>query len=186
MRAGLTADRVTQAAAELADEVGLPAVTVSGLARRLGVRDASLYSHVASLQDLRTRVAVLAAAEMADAIGTAVAGRAGKEALVAFAGAYRQYAVSKPGRYAASQLPIDPDRAAASSGHRRSIELSYGVLRAYRLDEPDLTDAVRLVRSTLHGFASLEAAGGFGHARAVGASWRRILDALHLTLEQWR
>src|SRR5690242_16473695 len=103
MRAGLTTERVTVAAAEMADEVGLPGLTVTGLAKRLGVRDASLYSHVASLQDVRTRVAILAAAEMADAIGTAVAGRSGKEALLAFGGAYRRYAVKNPGRYAASQ-----------------------------------------------------------------------------------
>src|SRR6185437_2628749 len=129
MRAGLTAERVTVAAADFADEAGLPAVTVSGLARRLGVRDASLYSHVPSLVELRVRIAVLAAREMTDGIGTAVAGRAGHDALVAFAGAYRDFAIGHPGRYEATQLPLAPDRAAASPGHVRAIELSYGVLR---------------------------------------------------------
>jgi AcrR family transcriptional regulator len=185
MRAGLTADRVTVAAADFADEAGLPAVTVSGLARRLGVKDASLYSHVASLVELRIRIALLGAAEMADGLGAAVAGRAGYDALVAFAGAYREFAVGHPGRYAATQLPLEPARGAASPGHLRSIELSYGVLRAYHLDEPDLTDAVRLVRSTFHGFTSLEASGGFGHPRNLDLSWRRIVDNLHVTLEHW-
>ncbi len=45
-RAGLTPERLTRAAAELADEVGFGNVTVSALARRFGVKDASLYSHV--------------------------------------------------------------------------------------------------------------------------------------------
>jgi AcrR family transcriptional regulator len=185
MRAGLTADRVTVAAADFADEAGLPAVTVSGLARRLGVKDASLYSHVPSLVELRIRIALLGALEMANSLGTAVAGRAGYDALVAFAGAYRQFAVGHPGRYAATQLPLEPERGAASPGHLRSIELSYGVLRAYRLDEPALTDAVRLVRSTFHGFTSLEASGGFGHPRNLDLSWGRIVDNLHVTLEHW-
>jgi AcrR family transcriptional regulator len=185
MRAGLTADRVTVAAADFADEAGLPAVTVSGLARRLGVRDASLYSHVPSLVELRVRIAVLAAREMTDGIGTAVAGRAGHDALDAFAGAYRDFANGHPGRYEATQLPLAPDRAAASPGHVRAIELSYGVRRAYHLVEPDLTDAVRLLRSTFHGFTSLEASGGFGHPRNLDVSWVRIVDALHVTLEHW-
>lgn len=105
-RAGLTADRVTRAAADLADEVGFDKVTVSALARNFGVKDASLYSHVRNLQDLRIRVAVLAAGEIADLIGAAVAGRSGRDALAAFADAYRAFALRHPGRYAATQIQL--------------------------------------------------------------------------------
>ncbi len=72
-RAGLTADRVVSAAADLADEVGFENVSLSALARRFGVKDASLYSHVRNLQDLRTRVAFLAGGELIDRIAVAVA-----------------------------------------------------------------------------------------------------------------
>ncbi|MER6389993.1 WHG domain-containing protein [Streptomyces sp. NPDC001523] len=184
-RAGLTAERVTRAAADLADEVGFDKVTVSALARNFGVKDASLYSHVRNLQDLRIRVAVLAAGEIADLIGAAVAGRSGRDALAAFADSYRDFALRHPGRYAATQIQLPPERGAASAGHLRFIDLTYGVLRAYGLAEPDLTDAVRLLRSTFHGYSGLEATGGFGHPRDVGASWERIIDVLHVALENW-
>ncbi|GGS90420.1 TetR/AcrR family transcriptional regulator [Nonomuraea spiralis] len=187
IRAGLTADRVTLAAAELADEVGLDHVTMSAVARRLGVKDASLYVHVRNLEDLRGRVALLGADEKTIRIAEAIAGRAGKDALVAYADAWRAYAHEHPGRYTATQIPmrIDPDLAAQAAGPRRAIELTYSMLRAYRLEEPDLTDAVRLMRSMLHGFVSLEAAGGFAHARPAEDSWRRCLDAVHNALEHW-
>src|SRR3954449_10047298 len=97
-RAGLTADRLTEAAADLADEIGFEKITLAALAKRFGVKDASLYSHVRSLQDLRTRLALLAGGELIDRIAVAVAGRAGKDALAAFAGAYRAYALERPGR----------------------------------------------------------------------------------------
>ncbi|MFD8002696.1 TetR/AcrR family transcriptional regulator [Streptomyces mirabilis] len=184
-RAGLTADRVVEAAADLADEVGFENVTLSALARRFGVKDASLYSHVKNLQDLRTRVALLAAGEMIDGIATAVAGRAGKDALVAFAGAYRAYALAHPGRYAATHTTVDPAVGAASDAFRRTAEITYGMLHAYGLSEPDLTDAVRLLRSTFHGFCALEAIGGFHAARDVQTSWERALDGLHTALEHW-
>ncbi|TMR18712.1 TetR family transcriptional regulator [Nonomuraea turkmeniaca] len=184
-RAGLTAERVTRAAAELADEVGFDNVTVSALARRFGVKDASLYSHVKNLQDLRTRVAIQAAGEMVDLIAEAVAGRAGKDALAAFAGAYRAYALRHPGRYAATQSKLDPAAVADTTVYRRTGELTYGMLRGYGLEEPDLTDAVRLLRSTFHGYASLEATGGFAHARDLNTSWDRAIDALHVLLENW-
>ncbi|MFD7914508.1 TetR/AcrR family transcriptional regulator [Streptomyces sp. NPDC059752] len=186
-RAGLTAERVTVAGAELADEVGLDRVTMSQVARRLGVKDASLYAHVRNLEDLRGRIALLAADEKTLRIARATAGRAGKDALVAFADAWREYAHEHPGRYTATQTPIriDPELAARAPGPRRAVELTYGVLRGYDLTEPDLTDAVRLLRSTFHGFVALEAAGGFAHERSPQLSWIRALDALHTLLEHW-
>lgn len=59
------------------------------------------------------------------------------------------------------------------------------MMRAYRLGEPELTDAVRLLRSTLHGFSDLEADGAFRAARDMDASWERSVEALHAVLESW-
>lgn len=184
-RAGLTPDRLTEAAADLADEIGFGNVTLAALAKRFGVKDASLYSHVRNLQDLRTRVAVLAGAEMIDRIAPAVAGRAGKDALAAFAGAYRAYALAHPGRYAATQIRIDQSLILGTPAFRRTAEITYGMLRAYGLSEPDLTDAVRLLRATFHGYCALESTGGFGAPRDVQKSWDKAVDALHIALENW-
>lgn len=184
-RAGLTVDRLVAAAADLADEAGFENVSLSALARRFGVKDASLYSHVRGLSDLRTRLALHAGGELIDRIAAAVAGRAGKDALAAFAGAYRAYALEHPGRYAATQIRIDQALIADSSAMRRTAEITYGMLRAYGLDEPDLTDAVRLLRSTFHGYCVLESAGGFGADRDVQTSWDRAVEALHIALEHW-
>lgn len=184
-RARVTAERLTQAAANLADEVGFENVTVSALARGFGVKDASLYSHIRNAQDLRARVAVLALAELADRVAAALAGRAGKDALVAFASAYRDYAKDHPGRYAAMQVELDQETAATSAAARHA-EMTRAILRGYELSEPDQTDAVRLLHSTFHGYVSLEMAGGFRHhPREVDASWFRALDALDAVLTNW-
>ncbi|MFJ5232358.1 TetR/AcrR family transcriptional regulator [Kitasatospora sp. NPDC088391] len=183
--AGLTVDRITRSAADLADEVGIEKVTASALARRLGVKDASLYSHVKSLREIRIRVALLASDELNRSLATAIAGRSGAEALTAFADAYRDYALTCPGRYAATQLPLEPAEFTDTEVFARSVELTCAVLRHYRLDEPDLTDAARLLRATLHGFATIEAAGGFQHPRPAADSWQRITAGLHRLLESW-
>ncbi|WP_260860157.1 TetR/AcrR family transcriptional regulator [Streptomyces cupreus] len=184
-RVGLTADRITSAAADLADEVGFEKVSLSALARHFGVKDASLYSHIRNLQDLRTRIALLAGGEMIDRIAMAVAGRAGKDALKAFADAYREYALDHPGRYAATQISVDQVLVTDTPALRRTAEITYGMLRAYGLEEPDLTDAVRLLRSTFHGYCALESAGAFGAPRDVRRSWDRAVEALHVALEHW-
>ncbi|MGI5163788.1 WHG domain-containing protein [Spirillospora sp. CA-253888] len=186
-RAGLTPDRLARAAAELADEVGFDNVTVSALARRFGVKDASLYSHVRNAHDLRTRVAVLALAELADRVAAAIAGRAGKDALIAFANAYRDYAKEHPGRYTASRLKLDRETAVASAAGRHA-EMTRAILRGYRIPESEQTDAVRMLGSLFHGFVSLEAADAFAHSRGmreVDDSWARTLDALDAALRNW-
>jgi AcrR family transcriptional regulator len=184
-RAGLTAERLTQAAAKLADEVGFDKVTVSALARSFGVKDASLYSHIKNAHELRQNVAALALDELADRTAAAIAGRAGKDALTAFANAYRDYAKAHPGRYAAMQIVLDPETAAGPAARRNSAQ-NRAMLRAYHLAEPDETDAVRLLSSTIHGYVSLEERGGFSHhVRGSNASWTKTLDVLDVALRQW-
>ncbi|MGV9359197.1 TetR/AcrR family transcriptional regulator [Amycolatopsis sp. NPDC003731] len=185
VRAGLTTARVVHAAAELADEAGFDRVTPSELARRLGVQVASLYSHVKNAHDLRTKVALLALDELADRAAAALAGRAGRDALIAFADVYRDYAREHPGRYAAAQVRLDPATAAASAGPRHA-EMMRAILRGYALTGPDETHAVRLLGSVFHGFVSLEAQGGFDHSSpAAPESWVRILAALDALLQDW-
>ncbi|WP_406282047.1 TetR/AcrR family transcriptional regulator [Streptomyces sp. NBC_00209] len=185
VRAGLTAERLTRAGAELADEVGFDQVTVSALARQFDVKVASLYSHLKNSHDLRTRIALLALEEMADRGAAALVGRAGKDALSALGDMYRDYAREHPGRYAAAQMTLDPEAAAASAGLRHS-RMTRAILRGYDLTEPDQTHAVRLLGSVFHGFVSLEAQGGFSHSAPDSQeSWSRTLDALDALLCNW-
>ncbi|MFI5833997.1 TetR/AcrR family transcriptional regulator [Micromonospora sp. NPDC051300] len=184
-RAGLNRERLIQAGAELADEAGFDQVTVSALARRFGVTVASLYSHVRNSQDLRTGIALLALGELADRAADALAGRAGKEALTAFANVYRDYAHRHPGRWAAAQSRLDPQTAAGSAGFRHSTMMR-AILRGYHLPEPDETHAVRLLGSVFQGFVGLELGGGFDHSPpAPPESWERVLDAVDALLRNW-
>ena len=185
VRAGLTTERLVRAGAELADEAGFEQVTVSELARRFDVKVASLYSHLKNSQDLKTRIALLALEELADRAAEALAGRAGKDALRAFADAYRDYAREHHGRYQAARFRLDPETAAASAGGRHA-QMTRAILRGYDLAEPDQTHAVRLLGSVFHGYVDLEAAGGFSHsAPDCQESWTRILDALDALLRAW-
>ena len=181
-RAGVTGERITRTAVELTDEIGFDKVTASAVARRLGVKDPSLYAHIENARELKVRVTLLALEEMADKAAAALAGRAGKDALVAFANAYRDYAKQYPGRYAASQFELDPETAAGSAGPRHA-EMTRAILRGYDLPEPDQTDAVRFLGSTFHGYVSLEMAGGFRHTpREADASWAWALETLDFAL----
>lgn len=183
-RAGLTVEAVTDAAVTLADEVGFDQVSVSALARRLGVQPASLYAHVRGTDDVRTRIGVRALEELGDRLALGLAGRSGLAALEAVVDAVRDYARDHPGRWAATQVRLDVDRAGAA-GFRVSA-LMRGALHGYGLDPDEEPHAVRLLGSTVDGFVRLQANGGFDHSTPdAELSWRRMTDALDTALRHW-
>ncbi|MFC4222435.1 TetR/AcrR family transcriptional regulator [Lysinibacter cavernae] len=184
-RAGLTAERLAQAGAELADSIGFERVTVAELARRFGVKPASLYSHVHGTVDLKTRIALIALEELADRVADAVAGRSRKAALAGLGNAYRLYAQQHPGRFTAAHERLTPEAAASSAGPRHA-NMMRSILRGYSLSDADKTHAVRMIGSTFQGFVTLESHGGFDHSSpSSNESWERIIEALHSLLSSW-
>jgi AcrR family transcriptional regulator len=177
-RAGLDTEAVVGAAAQLADAEGLEAVTLARLAGTLGIRSPSLYAHVDGLADLRRRLAVRGARELAAELQKAVAGRSRGDALSALADAYRAYARAHPGTYAALQTARaygDPEGALAATG---AVEVVLAVLRGYGLEGDGAIHAARIVRSALHGFVTLETGAGFGLPLALDDSYARLVDVL--------
>lgn len=186
-RAGLSRAVVVRAAAELADEQGLRQVSFSDLARRLGVKAPSLYSHVAGIDELRAEVTVLALDELADRTDRALAGLSGRTALAALGDAHRAYAREHPGRAEATgvlDLPVTEGLARAAGRHREQV---LAVLRGYDVPDDEQVHAVRVVAGLLRGFAQLEAGGAFAQRAESGDdSWSRGVYVLDLALRSWR
>lgn len=176
-RAGLAPASVTAAAADLADEVGIAQLSMGLLAQRLGVKAPSLYKHVDGLADLTRRIAELAATELADTIGSATQGRAGRDALAAGTAAMRRFVIEHPGRYAAGNdaraAGADDPLVAAT---RRLLDAWSAMLQGYRLDTGQYIHALRMLRSTLHGFVTFEVGGSFQIATEVDDSFTWIVD----------
>jgi AcrR family transcriptional regulator len=158
----LNSHDVVMRAAELADEVGFQELTMALLARRLGVRAPSLYKHVADLADVRHRIATQAMNEMSEALREALRGRSGLDALTALLATVQAYVTTHPGRYTAtagaSFTGSDDPLLQASAGALRAFSTA---LRGYGIADPEMVHAIRAIRCISHGFASLQAAGGF-------------------------
>lgn len=176
-RAGLDPAAVVAGAAALADEVGLANVTMGRLAERLGVRAPSLYKHVDGQADLNRRIATLALTELGDELRDALQGRAGRDALDAAARTLRAFALQRPGRYAATTRmdPSGPDDPLVAAGERVLDSLA-AVLAGYEIDPAETLHAMRGLRSLLHGFALIEAAGGFQMDADVDESFAWLVD----------
>jgi AcrR family transcriptional regulator len=154
-RAGLSPASITEAAAALADADWRQEVTISGLARHLGVRPPSLYNHLGGQDELRSRLAEYGLHELTRCLERACVGRAGGAALTALGQAYRDFALTRPGLYWATLRP----RTVEST--RPLLELLYQLLSPCERSQPEKVHFLRAFRSALHGFVSLELLGGF-------------------------
>ena len=184
-RAGLDPQVVVRAAADLADEIGYDALTLTAVASRLNVAVPSLYKHVRSLNDLRRGIALMAVEELGIAMGAAVeeaqarrgasngAGDAGEATsdIEALAVAYRRYALDHPGRYAATVRAAPADDRELRAASDATVRIALDVLEARGLRGDDLVHGARAMRAALHGFADLEGAGGFGLPQEVDRSF---------------
>lgn len=184
-RAGLSRDRVTHEAAVMADEVGLDKVTLAGLAERLGVRQPSLYKHIDSLAGLHRSVAVQSKRELGEVLARATVGRSGAAAIHAMSHAYRNWALEHPGRYVASNAMSEPDDIENESVSLEVIQIVADVLASYELTGDDAIDAIRAFRSTLHGFVSYEASGGFALTANIDRSFERLINGFIIALSHW-
>jgi AcrR family transcriptional regulator len=184
-RAGLTETRVVEEAERLADEVGISNLTLAALAARLGVRQPSLYKHVAGVDGLQRSISIRAKSELADVLRNAAVGRARDDAMVSMARAYRAWATQHPGRYATAQRA--PARGDADDERASStvVGVAADVLNGYDLHADDAVDAIRALRAALHGFVTLEAAGGFGLPADIERSFDRLVAGLVTAFSRW-
>jgi AcrR family transcriptional regulator len=192
-KAGLSREAVVQAAASLANEQGIQALTLGRLAERLGIRTPSLYNHVDGLPGLLRELALLNAGSMADRIGRAAIGKSGATALLAIARAYRAYIKESPGVYLASlrvsgnQVAPDPR---LSQAEGQMVEMVMAALASFGLQGAHGLHAVRALRSLVHGFTTLEIAGGFGLPLDLDESFERMMIMMVNSLQEvdgpWR
>lgn len=174
VRPRLTTAKVVDAALELVDEQGVEGLTLAAVAARTGVATPSLYKHVASLGELRGHIGVRMLEEMTGRFTETVLGRAGDEAVKALMHAYRAYVQEHPKRYAA--MPMDPlhDELQREAGVKL-MEVMLATLRSYGLEGSAAVHATRRLRVIAHGFASIEAGGGFGLPEGLDDTYDQLV-----------
>ena len=178
---------ILERAARLADRDGLDTLTLTALAGELGIRPPSLYNHVASLEELRQALAVRALGELNAAIGRAALGKAKAEAVMALGEAYRAYAHARPGLYAAIAAVGSLTTPELHTARTALLDTAGAVLRPFGLvGKEEGLHAMRALYSLLHGFVSLEAAGGFALPVDPATSFRWLLTHFSAGLESSR
>jgi AcrR family transcriptional regulator len=175
-RAGLDRAAVVEAAAKLVDEEGIEQLSLGHLAEQLGIRTPSLYNHVAGLPGLRHELAIYSARDLLAHLTRATIGKSRGDAILALADAYRAYARQYPGRYQFTLQAPPADDTQMSALSEELVNVMWAILRPYHLSDEITVHAIRSMRSIVHGFVSLEVAGGFAMPIQLDDSFHWLIN----------
>jgi AcrR family transcriptional regulator len=182
---GLDHSAVIGAAAGIADEDGLDALTLARLAGRLGIRSQSLYAHVDGLDGLQRDLALHAVHLLGEELRSAAIGRSGRDALLAMAYAYRSFATRHPGLYTAAIRPPGDDEELRVA-NQRAAEAMTRVLESFGLGPEDTIHMYRAIWSAIHGFVALEQSGVMTLSADPEESFRRMVGVFADALDPQR
>lgn len=180
-RTKLSTTAVVDAALGIIDDRGVDALTLSAVAEKTGVAAPSLYKHIGSLAELKALVGVRVMEELTARLTAATVGRSRDDAITALMHTFRAYVTQYPGRYAA--VPPDPlhNPALAAAG-AQLLNVFLAVLRGYGLDGSTAIHHIRCLRAIAHGFASIEAAGGFGLPEDLDDTYEQLIGMFTASL----
>lgn len=185
-RAGLTPQAVVDLAVAIVDDEGPDALTLAKVAQRAGVATPSLYKHVDGLPALRRAVETRATEDLARVLNAAALGVSGDAAVRSLLTAYRDHVRTHPHRAAMLAGAPAPDDPAAQAAAASSVASMDAVVREYGASAADRIHLIRTLRAAVHGFAVLEAQGGFGLPQDIDTSFATLLDVLVAGLAPYR
>jgi hypothetical protein len=142
---------------------------------------------VDGLAGLQQDLAVLNARLLADCFSEAAIGKSGSELFMDVSQAFREYVKEYPGLYMSTlrssgrQQVQDPNLV---HEEERTMKVGLAVMASLGLQGEDAIHGLRAFRSMVHGFATLEVAGGFGLPQDCDESFRKLVLALVAGLQK--
>lgn len=164
MKNELKRETIIETATKVADEKGFDNVTMKELADELGIKSPSLYKYFSGGLDELNKELMLYGWQLLDSeITKAVIGKAKDDAVITLCYSYRRFVSEHRGLYEAMQwynMYLSDEHLQASEG---AVDVMFRALSFYSLTEEQKVHSVRVIRSFLQGFSTIECHGGYGN-----------------------
>lgn len=177
-RQHLDENLVIETAGIVADAEGLDALTLTRVAKELGISQPALYRYVEGYDDLIRSLSLRGRQLLAERLQAAAVGVSEDDAVRAMGDAWRQVVADRPGLYAAtdrSPCAGDPELEAAVENIVETLAMA---LVGYELAPEEQVHAARALRSAFHGFAHLEAGDGHPQPLDLDDTFEHIINLL--------
>ncbi|MCM2677231.1 TetR/AcrR family transcriptional regulator [Alkalicoccobacillus plakortidis] len=161
-RRGLTISEIVYSATEIVDQEGLQQLSIGAVAKKLNIKPPSLYNHVRGLDELHDLLAIHVCQTLYEKLRDATVDFKQDDAVRGFSYAYVEFAKTHSGLYEAISRSASEENDALREVQGQVVQVVLDVFDDYGLQEERAIHLVRMLRSMLHGFVTLDAANGFG------------------------
>lgn len=183
-RVGLTREKVIEKAAELANERGIEAVTITTLSQHLGIKKPSLYNHIKGPEDIYQGIMIYGWRHISECAAY-VQNENPCAALREYAEIVYRYALGNPGVFEAMLW----------YNRYQSEELKLATTELYRfffaqtdklhMDRETANHILRTYRAMIEGFLLLVIHDAFGNPVSIEESYELTLDVFMKGIEQY-
>lgn len=174
----ISKELILNTAIGIADKKGLKNLTLKDIANELGIKTPSLYNHVKGLDDVYNLLANLGLNMLKKEITNATIAISGKDTLYSIARAYRNFALHHPSLYESTQWVSIWSDSESKRIADDIIDVLFKVLAPYKFSHDKNVSVIRMVRSYLHGFSTLEINQSFGLEVDVNSSFEMGLKII--------
>lgn len=171
-------------AGDLADSEGLDAVTLTRIAKELGISQPALYRHVDGYDALVRALSLEGRILLNERLREAAVGVSGEDAVRSMGHAWRAVVRERPGLMAATDRYPCADDPELEDAVEAIVETLGLALASYDLSPDDQVHAARALRSAFHGFAHLEAGDGHPRPHDLDDTFEHIVDILNRGIER--
>lgn len=160
---GLNREIVVACAKEMIENDGVLQFSMRKLSERLGVKTASLYTHIESMEVLFTEIGLAALNDHKECLLNAIGDKHGDAAIDAVAESYRQFATEHVELYRLIMQMPSGNNEVLKEAAAVTAEPFMKVLDDYNISDNRKMHWQRVLRGVMHGFISEEQSGYFSH-----------------------
>ena len=160
-RKGLNREFIINQAVFMIEETGFENFSMHSLAKRMGVKTASLYNHIQNIDELYGEVGINSSKKMGVALSKEIEGRDKETAVMEVAAAYRRFVKNHTELYEAIMYLPQVGETYVQKSSFFPLTPIMRMLSMYNLSDKKKLHLQRIFRAIMHGFLAQEKAGFF-------------------------
>ena len=169
---------IIETSACIANKVGLDNLSLKIIAEELNIKSPSLYNHIRSLDEIKSRLMVYGWKQMEEKMLDSAVGVSGYVALKNMCYAFYDYATNNKGVFTAMLWYNKYENAQKENATTRLFNMLFKVMKSLDISDDNINHIIRTLRGFLEGFSLLVNNNAFGNPVSIKESFDLSLEII--------
>ena len=169
---------IIETSAHIANKVGLDNLSLKMIAEELNIKSPSLYNHISSLDEIKSRLMVYGWKQMEEKMIDSAVGVSGYEALRNMCYAFYDYSTNNKGIFTAMLWYNKYESTEKKKATTKLFNIIFKVMKPLNITDENINHIIRTLRGFLEGFSLLVNNNAFGNPISIKESFDLSLEII--------